>query len=80
MVALEVGPGRVRFSRAGRSGAGCGVGGGLSACSRIRYITGIRARGSVFAHVLLYLSDAREVGAHIELIPFVMTIYAFIGS
>jgi hypothetical protein len=73
---------------AGRSGAGCGVGGGLSACSRIRYIThpsGVRA-GIVFAHVLiklLYLSDAREVGAHIELIPFVMTIYAFnafIGS
>jgi hypothetical protein len=44
------------------------------------------ARGYVFAHVLfLYLSDAREVGAHIELIPFAMTltiyaIYAFIGS
>jgi hypothetical protein len=68
---------------AGRSGAGCGVGGGLSACSRIRYITH-PARGYVFAHVLfLYLSDAREVGAHIELIPFAMTIYAiyaFIGS
>ena len=59
MVALEVGPGRVRFSRAGRSGAGCGVGGGLSACSRIRYITHPNARVCICTCALIFIRCTR---------------------
>ena len=85
MVALEVGPGRVRCSRAGRSGAGCGVGGRvLHRASRyfaLRFAHPC-AGGSVDLpcdlHVrLIYIRCTIGRVYHLSII---MTIYAFIGK
>ena len=87
MVALEVGPGRVRCSRAGRSGAGCGVGGGFCIALRVTSRYPLRfahpcAGGSVDLpcdlHVrLIFIRCTRGRVYHLSII---MTIYAFIGK